>query len=158
MISKIDLYDLTASFVSIRINIKYELNSIILHEIVKVLCFYDKTYEDNQIRKAIASINNLDKERWYFVYHNNIYVRHQLLKEEAIYQLLIKVCNLLIQLLEDEEYENAYDLVDTIHFLPDIIADNNFTIKQSYWNTLVKDYRDKWDKNFLLKEQKELNK
>ena len=155
MISKNDLYDISAAFVVIRSKIRYELNGVILSEIIQVLKLGSQALEDNQIRKAIASIENLDQERWYFVYHNNLYVNRWLLKNEQIYQLLIKVCDTLKQLLEEKKYERAYDLVDTIHCLPDIIAENHFLVTKSYWKTYVESYRKKWDKLFLKREEKE---
>lgn len=155
MISKNDLYDISAAFVIIRSNIRYELNGAILNKIIQVLKLDGQAFEDNQIRQAIASIENLDQERWYYVYHNNVYVNHRLLKNEQIYQLLIKACIILNQLLEEQKYERADDLVDSIHCLPDIIAENHFLITKSYWKTHVENYRKKWDKTFLQKEEKE---
>lgn len=157
MVSKYDLYDLSAVLVNIRSDIQYELNSVILSKVIEVLKLNDQTFQDNQVRKAIASIKNLDQERWYFVYHNNVYVNHRILKNKQVYQLLIKACETFKQLLDDEKYEEAYDLVESIHCLPDIIAENNFLITKSYWQTNIEDYRKKWDKTFLKNEEKEYN-
>ena len=71
MVSKYDLYDLSAVLVNIRSDIQYELNSVILSKVIEVLKLNDQTFQDNQVRKALASIKSLDQERWYFVYHNN---------------------------------------------------------------------------------------
>lgn len=155
MISRNDLYDITAAFIIVRSDIKHELNSAVLDEIVKVLGVEDQKFEDNQIRKAIASIDELDREKWFYAYNNNFYVNHMILDDRRVYRILIKLCILLRQLLELREYEKAYDLLDSFHCLPDIIADNNFSITKSYWRTYVKNYRNKWDKNFLKKEQKD---
>ena len=74
MISKYDLYDLSAVFVNIRSDVEYELNVQIVDKIIQVLSTGEEATEENQIRKAIAEIQNLDREKWYFVYHNNKYV------------------------------------------------------------------------------------
>jgi hypothetical protein len=55
-----------------------------------------------------------------------------------------------------QNYERVYDLVDSVHCVPDIIAENNFSITKSYWKTHIESYRKKWDKTFLREEQKSL--
>ena len=157
MINKNDLYDITFALTIIRNNITEKSNSKILSEIKKVLERENNT-EDNQIRKAISSIDELDREQWFFVYHNNIYVNHQILNKLSIYDLLIKLCQSLIGALNKKEFDRAYDLVDSFHCLPEIIADNNFTIPKSFWGTFIKNYRSKWDNNFLRDEQRELKR
>lgn len=154
MISKNDLYDINSSLILIRNNIRYKFNIAILDKIIQVLMCNGQDFEDNQVRKAIASISNLDQELWYYVYHNNIYTNHKLLKNSQIYKLLITICNTLKELLEVQEFDKAYDLVDSVHCLPEIIAENNFSIPKSYWKSFIKSYRKKWDKTFLVQEQK----
>ena len=114
MVSKYDLYDLSAVLVNIRSDIQYELNSVILSKVIEVLKLNDQTFQDNQVRKALASIKSLDQERWYFVYHNNVYVNHRILKNKQVYQLLIKACETLKQLLDEEKYEEADKIRDEI--------------------------------------------
>lgn len=155
MISQYDLYDLSAVLVAIRSDIQYEYNSMILSKIIQVLELNGQTFEDNQVRKALASIKDLDQERWCFVYHNNVYVNHWMLKNKQVYQLLIKACETFKQLLDEEKYEEAYDLADSIHCLPDIIAENHFSVTNSFWKTHIEVYRKKWDKTFLRSEEKE---
>lgn len=156
MISKNDLYDIAFAWVLVRSDIQYELNKTVLTQIKQVLACRKQNFEDNQIRKAIASIENLDHERWYYVYHNNVYVNQQLLENEQIYHLLIKLCNMLTQLLEKNNFEKAYDLADCIHCLPNIIAENNLKIPKSYWKIHLKKYRNQWDRSFLKEEEKYL--
>ncbi|HBL83843.1 MAG: hypothetical protein A2Y17_08115 [Clostridiales bacterium GWF2_38_85] len=50
--------------------------------------------------------------------------------------------------------DEAVDLVDSIHCLPDIIAKQRMSITDSYWISHIKPYRNKWDKSFLVQEQK----
>ncbi len=156
MISQNDLYDITFAYITIRNDIQYKLNSEILSKIIRVLRYDDKKYEDNQVRKALADLKGLDQEKWYYVYHNNIYINHQFLKNRYIYELLIKLCEESIYTLKTQNFEKAYDLLDCYHCLPDIIANNHFRIPKKYWKTYIKPYRDKWDKTFLTLEQKKL--
>ena len=79
MISKNDLYDITFVLTIIRSHIQDHLNSVILTKIINVLNARDQNWGDNQIRKAVASIDGLDRKQWYLMYHNNIYANHQLI-------------------------------------------------------------------------------
>ena len=153
MINKNDLYDITFALTIIRNDICETSNPKILSQMIKVLEAENNT-EDNQIRKAIASVEGLPCEHWLFVHHNNFYVKHQILKNVDVYVILIKLLQSLIVELNKQEFDKAYDIVDSFHCLPEIIADNHFKIPKSYWNTYVKYYRKKWDKDFLRFEQK----
>ena len=153
MITKNDLYDITQALIIIRNNIKEELNAEVLFEIIKTL-ETDNSTDENQIRKAISSIDQLDRERWFFVYHNNVYVNHRIMNKPAILSLLVNALKCLLSELRRGNFDKAYDLADGIHCLPEIIADNDFKIPKSYWKTFVVNYRNKWDKYFLRDEQK----
>lgn len=153
MISQNDLYDIAYAFCIIRNDIKCEFCGRVLLEIERVLK-REGGFEENQIRKAIASIENLDKERWGFVYHINVYVNCKLLKDTHIYDVMIKICRELFELFKANEYEKFNDLIDCVHCLPEIIADNKFSIPNEYWTNYIKPYRNKWNNCFLLQEQK----
>lgn len=56
-------------------------------------------------------------------------------------------------LLGDGEYERAYDLVDAIHMMPEIIADYG-TLNDSFWQVHIAPYRNRWNRNFLVEQQK----
>lgn len=154
MITQYDLYDITFALIEIRNNIDYELNADILSKIVWVLECQEAVFDDNSVRRAIATIESLDRNRWNCMYHNNVYVNHRLLKKQDIYRLLIRVCEELKHLLENNNFKKAYDLADCIHCLPEIIADNCFVIPKSYWKIYVRPYRVMWDKTFLDEEEK----
>ena len=157
MINKNDLYDISFALIRIRNNITEKSNSQILSQMIKVLEEENNT-EDNQIRKAISIIDGLDREYWFFAYHNNVYVNHQMLNKADIYALLVKLFQSLICELNKKEFDKAYDLADSFHCLPEIIADNNFVVPKSFWKTFVKDYRSKWDNDFLRDEQRRLKR
>jgi hypothetical protein len=152
MLSINDLYDISAVFTRMRFEIRYDKNIDILQRMIKVMQIND-FYEDNQIRNAIAEILDLDREKYPFVYHQNYYVHHSFLKNPILINLMIKICNELISAIASEQFEKAEDLADTVHCLPDIIAENRFTITKSYWKSHMRQYRQKWDKEFLKKEQ-----
>lgn len=158
MISQNDLYDMSFALVLIRNNIQYDLNSVVVSKIEQVLKNNSLQFEDNQFRKALATIDNLDYTKWYYVLHNNIYVNHRLLADYDVYRLLIQLCNTLKELLYQQHFEQAYDLVDCFHCLPNIIADHNLTIPKYYWKTYIKAYRNKWNRAFLKDEEKQFKK
>ena len=156
MINQYDLYDITFAFVSIRNDISNIYNEEIIS---KILIALDNTkYEENQIRKSISTIRGLDCNIWHVVYHNNVYVNHKILKNEYIYILLKKICEEMLETLKKNNYKKAKDLVDCFHCLPNIIADNNFTVPKRFWRTFVKPYRNKWNKEFLVAEERILRK
>lgn len=156
MISQNDRYDMTYAFSVIRSQIRCENNGEILTKIISALN-EDEPYEENQIRKALATIQGLDRERWNDVYHHNVYVRHKLLKQKSVYRLLVKLCEELQNLLSAGLFERAYDFIDSYHCLPDILADHHFQIPKSYWKIYVQPYRKKWDRTFLVQEEKEMH-
>lgn len=135
---------MTFVLVLIRNNIRHELNAAILCKIISAL-EAKEIFEDNQIRKAIATIEDLDREQWYCMYHNNVYVKHEYLKNESAYSLLIQLCDELKRLILNRDFDKAYDLADAFHCLPDIIADNDFEIPKSFFKTYINPYMKKWD-------------
>lgn len=155
MICDHDLYDLSAVLKRIRYDLKNPKNIEILNQITLVLKRYKmEDFGFNQIRNALALIDGLNEEVWAFVKHENVYNHFLIMKHARIYELLIRVCNDLKVTLMEGDYLKADDLVDCIHCLPDIIAENNFSVTKSYWKTYVESYRKKWDKTFLIEEQK----
>lgn len=153
MINKYDLYDMSFALIKIRGRIQEKSNTLIISQMIKVLGEKSNT-DDNQIRKAISSVSELDCEYWEFAYHNNAYVTHYTMNKPAINDLLIKLLENLLYLLNNKDFEMAYDLVDSVHCLPEIIADNNMTIPKSFWKIFIKDYQNRWDKDFLKFEKK----
>ena len=153
MIDRYDLYDMSFALILIRSDIRSRSNIPVLARMIGVLEAKEAT-EDNQIRRALSSIAGLDRERWLFVYHNNVYVNCRILKRKSVYDLLIKSFRELERVLRDGEYDRADALADALHCLPEMIADNDFRIPKTFWKVHIKSYRDKWDGDFLRAEQK----
>lgn len=158
MICRNDLYDISFALTSIRSNIYYELNNVVLQKIEGVLKSDKQVLEPNQIRNAISSIQDLDRERWHLVYHNNLYANYRLIKDDNIYLVLLNSVGALKRLIQNHEFAQAFDLADCIHALPEILADNNISIPKSFWKTYIKKYRKKWNRSFLKDEEKALRK
>ena len=152
MIGIHDLHDISAAWIRIREDIYYDKNILILQKINQVL-LKKQDYQANQIRNSIAEIPNLS-DIWNYVHHPNVYVYDAILKDPLILDLLKTICDKLILCIQSKQYDLACDLADTVHCLPDIIAENKFSIPKSYWKSHVKYFRNKWDKDFLYSEQK----
>lgn len=158
MITQNDLYDIEHALINIRSDIKSVFNVDIFCKIIKVLEYNGLNYEDNQIRRALASISGLDQEKWGYINFNYFYIYRNFLKDKKIYALLVKLCKESICILECTNFARAYDLIDSYHCLPSILVYNNFSIPKSFWKNYIKPYRNKWDKTFLIAEQKALTK
>ncbi len=156
MIGQNDLYDMTAVFKRIREDVQYPHNIIILQKVIDVLNTQN-IYKANQIRNSIAEIPGLDQKKWYFVFHQNLYVHEILLKDSRIVNLLKKICEDLIMAIKSCKYEYAKDLADMVHCLPDIIAENNLNIPRSYWRSHVQPFRARWNHNYLKNEQRSIS-
>ncbi|MBQ3847417.1 MAG: hypothetical protein II748_01010, partial [Clostridia bacterium] len=67
---------------------------------------------------------------------------------------LLKVCEQLMDAINEQNEEKVYDLADCIHNLPIYICDNKYAIPNDFWKNEVRSYRHKWEKSFLVIEQK----
>lgn len=143
MITQNELYDLSFSLMLIRSEINNPNNVIVLDSIISLLKDSSKLIENNQIRKTLCSISQLN-EKWEFVKHENYYVRTLIYKDKDFQDELLNNLNDLKLLLQAEKFEQAYDLVDALHALPTIIADNNGIIPKNYRKTFSQPYRKKW--------------
>lgn len=155
MVGLYDLFDISQAFILIRSDIRYNKNIEILNKIIEVISA-ENYIETNQIRISISGITDLDKNIWSYCFYKNLYTNITFLKNQRIINILIKACKELISVLKSENYNKAYDLVDAIHCLPDIITENKMSVTKTYWKNHIDHYRKKWDKEFLKKEQIEL--
>ena len=153
MISQWDLYDISAALIIVRNDIQNNLNCDILAKISDALKCSEQKDEENQIRRALASLHGLDSSLWNYVYHNNVYVMHRMVKDPHIYDLLLALCMESLRILEMKSFERARDLLDSYHCLPNMIADNHFSVPNAYWRTYIQPYRRKWDQTFLRAEE-----
>ena len=154
MISNNDLYDLSAVLTMIRNDVQNEVNSIVLREMLQILKSPSMLCTENQIRHSVRTVCNIDVGRWNFAYVDNYYTYCKILKNNFLYHVLVEICAEIKWLLDEKKYSQAYDLVDVTHCLPIIIADNSFSIPRSYWKIYMRVYRQKWDKRFLVIEEK----
>lgn len=156
MLSVYDLYDLHAVFVNIRFSPSNEMNKEVVLKVIDVL--KNRDCDDfNQFRKALCPIYASYRDELYAftsVENKYTYIPQPFLKDEKIYTVLIKACEHLLTAICEENEKKIYDLADCLHNLPIIIAKNHNSIPKRYWKNEIGYFRKKWDKNFLIDEQK----
>ncbi len=161
MLQCYDLYDLHAVFVNIRSCPDYPLNESVLNKILSVLNDQENNHDINQIRKAIQPLLLLDDKGIYqFANTENkySYFPHPTIKDNNIYDFLIIVCQALLQAVKKSTNEQITDMADCFHNLPIQITENKNMIPLRFWKNEVKCYRKKWDKQFLMGEEKMFKK
>ena len=161
MISIYDLYDLHSILVGIRFAPQSRINKAVVSKAIEVLENRHKNNDFNQFRKAIHSIALLDDNKlydWAEVENRYCYMPLPFLKDEKIYNILIKSLECLSNELDQKKDEKIYDLADCLHNLPIVLTENHYTIPKSFWKNEIASYRLKWDQSFLLDEQKKLKK
>ena len=136
-----DLFDLYFSFLLIRNDIFYKLNDQILENISKTILIDSNS--ENIVRMAISQIDGIDEEKWKFAFHNNVYTFRRILKNSDAKNMVLNLCNHLRSLIVDRKYEQAYDFVDSIHFIP-ILIEKNMRIASKKIKKITKKYRKTW--------------
>lgn len=150
--SQHDLYDLTLVLSTLCVDISSADNEKAVGAAIGALKA-DGAMQDNRIRAAIAEIDGINKERWYFAYHNNVYSSRKMLENNDTALLLLSILEELRSLLEKGYYAKAHALALVVCKLPESIADNGFSVPVSFWKSGLDEYRAKWDKDFLVFEQ-----
>lgn len=161
MLCVYELYDLHMILVAIRSYPDASINSEVVSNIIAVLNNRTESDEINQFRKALQSVESIDRSGIYdFVFTENKYSYFPLpfLKDERIYAVLSAAFEELLLALNEENRERIVDLAECLHNLPIILVENQYSIPNSYWKTFVKYYRNKWSSDFLRAEQKSLKR
>ena len=155
MLCYYEMHDLHYIFCGIRAFPGDPINREILAAVMVVLRNWYKCNDYNQFRTAIQSIPKYE-ERYGMAKNLNVYSYFPLsfIKDERIYLLLLKVCEQLMDAINEQNEEKVYDLADCIHNLPIYICDNKYAIPNDFWKNEVRSYRHKWEKSFLVIEQK----
>ena len=146
-----DFYDIYAVLIELRFAPSYKHNRVIAGKIKGLLDTVqkDNTIEANIIRSSLASVQDIDRERYGWVFTNNIYTYgHKIIKEGLPYKLLSAGFSELIKCLDEDNEEKFRDLADALHNIPIILTDENKNLRKSI-KTEISAYRQKWNKNFL---------
>ena len=160
MLSVYELYDLHIVLVAIRAYPEASINNAVVLKVLEVLNNRVASDENNQFRKSLQGVEDLDKYSIYdFVFTENKYSYYPLpyLKDKNIYAILVSAFEELLVALGENNRERIVDLAECLHNLPIILVDNIYSLPKSFWKHHVKHYRSKWNGEFLIVEQKRLN-
>ena len=141
MITSNDLSDIYYSLLLIRNDIKYELNAQILKSIADAVI--SKSDSENIIRIALSKIEGINHEKWSFSFFNNVYTFRYSIVDEKILNMLHRIFTTLSDLIVQNKWEQAYDFVDAIHFIP-ILIQQNTALNSRKIKKITKTYRKKW--------------
>jgi hypothetical protein len=115
----------------------------------------DGSLEKTGLNKRLSMIPGVDNAL-------KVYIANTLVDASVDGTVGLKYLSVLVTALKEVEhllvegdFERAYDLVDAIHIMPEIIVRYG-SLNRAYWKTHIGPYRDKWDKGFLVDEQWEL--
>ena len=153
LLDRYDFHDLYAVLIAFRSNPRAEYNVEVTKAIISVLEKPQGTnvVDLNIIRNTLKTIEKIDKERFYWVYINNIYTYgHRVEKNEFYYDILLYAFRKLLLFFEQEDFDRAYDLADAFHNIPVFIADEGKNFKK-FIKIQFYSYNKKYKTN-LLKE------
>ncbi len=151
LMKNFDFYDIYAVLIEFRFAPSYKHNKVIAGKIKGLLDAVqkDNTIEANIIRSSLATTLDIDRERYGWVFTNNIYTYgHKIIKEELPYKILSAGFTELIECLDEHNEEKFRDSADALHNIPIILAEGKKNLKKSI-KTEISAYRQKWNKNFL---------
>lgn len=145
-----DLFDLSHIYILIRAFPDDRMNIQIIEKVLDVLRQREINHQPNRFRTALSSIDGLDAERYGFAFVQNAYVYFPgMLKDEKIYELLLEINTYFHKVLLEGNTEQIVALVDCIHNLPTLLAENHYQVPKYFWKGYVRTYRTAWDKDFL---------
>ena len=153
LLDRYDFHDLYAVLIAFRSNPRAEYNVEVTKAIISVLEKPQGTnvVDLNIIRNTLKTIEKIDKERFYWVYINNIYTYgHRVEKNEFYYDILLNAFRKLLQSFEQQDFDRVYDLADAFHNIPVFIADEGKNFKK-FIKIQFYSYNKKYKTN-LLKE------
>lgn len=141
MITSNDLFDIYYSLLLIRNDINNKLNVQVLKSISDAII--SKSDSENKVRLALSKIENINSEKWCFCFSNNVYTFRYFITDEKTLDMLCKIITTLSDLLLENKWEQAYDFVDSIHFVPILIEQDKVLSPRKIKKT-TKAYRKKW--------------
>lgn len=147
-------------FVLVRIKIDEQYSIGIMEKIQEVL---DENILDYEIlKKKIFSIGGLDEYSRDYLDNalNTIKNRYTDNYEEIdkYIPVIKEAVDTVVHLLKEQHIERVYDLVDAIHCLPIAILEKKAWKPVEFWENYIYPYRAKWDKFFLLEQEKKIRK
>lgn len=133
-------------FLLIRTDIRSQHNSDLLNVLLKSLqrLLNGEDLETYDLIKDINQITN--RIRLDDIKGSNI--DHLKLFPPIYMSLLDNVLTEAIHVFEMRDYQRAYDLIDAVHFLPQLLITEDWE-RGEYWESFIIPYRIDWNNDFL---------
>ena len=134
LLDRYDFYDIYASIVAIRSKPKAVYNIGVINSIKDAISKKQESncMDTNIIRNALKTVENIDKDLFYWAYIQNAYTYgHRIEKDEFYYNFLLNAFNLLSFCAENKEYDRLGELADALHNIPHFIADGCKNFRKS---------------------------
>ncbi len=147
MVTYHDLLDLHLAYVLIRHNIFSDINSAILSGIA---CFIRKGSREC-VKKGVLSVLKNNLNEWEFASRKINGGCCEFVKDNWALEFFSYACLFLKKLLIEEKFQEAYDFVDAIHFLPLLVQENKGILPKNIFGiNCLKAYKKKWGNDFYL--------
>ncbi len=125
LLSNYDFHDIYATLILLRSTPEKEYNVQVIKSVLQILSEpqVDNTIDDNVIRKKLRTIETLDKERFSWVYVDNIYTYGlKVIKDDFCYFFLEKGFSKLLECATRKDYKQLEYLSDALHNIPIFFA------------------------------------
>ena len=149
-----DLYDIYAVIVYIRAYPDDDKIKDIAKAVKRLIDEPQRENGDyNDVRRAIAEIDGVDRERWHWAFVENDYTYIPgFVKNELHYRVLSAGFAEIISAMESGDGERLYLAADAMHNVPIILVHNNIKEAKKQIKKEIEHYRKKYNGDFLKEE------
>ncbi|MCL2421503.1 MAG: hypothetical protein FWD03_06560 [Defluviitaleaceae bacterium] len=142
-------------FVFMRHDIKQEVNRKIVDLLLDSLHKHVKNNDFVvEIRKMMMSMPNTEN---FNLLERDTDDKAVVDGEAEIRSILLYAVAEIKQLLKNKAYDEAYDIVDAIHALPEIFANDRANHLSEYWKIYIEPVRLKWGQKYFTEVSKYFN-
>ena len=152
--TKYDFYDIYAVFVYIRAYTDDAKNAEIAKAAKKLLDSPERESAGlNCIRKAISSVEGIDREHYYWAFTENVYTyMPPIIKDELPYRVLSAGFAEIISAIESCDSERIYSAADAMHNMPIIFSEYDIKEAKKHIKGEISFYRKEYNGEFLKDE------
>ena len=126
----------------IRANVSSDDSGLVVHTLMKTL-------EENMYISSDTILDSLENPKFREMCRDYLIFRCISIKDRkfdrCVIALLLQELEQLEKLLVAGKIEQAYDLADAIHLLPEIILKNDGRIPNDYYDIYLEPYRKRWN-------------
>ncbi len=158
MLTVNELATLFTTVCTVRMVIDAPANAAVLHAALDTLdAPAALSAAEDRLRPRIAAIEGLDRSFWGFADGRPEGLIDPacalMLTEPIVLNLLRKLCQETLRLLEAADYRRAWSLADAWHNLPKMLMQCGGCVPPAFWSAYLRPYREAWDHAFLQDEE-----